>query len=84
MLSLVNCDLSSAIAPSGSSNRRARAVPTPVFDRAPSSRMRSRFNLIKMVPLRLKELSLIDRCIHDRVVICCEWDVRAIRLKRYW
>jgi hypothetical protein len=29
----------SAIAPSGSRNRRASAVPTPVFDRAPSSRM---------------------------------------------
>ena len=36
---LVNCDLSSAIAPSGSRNRRATAVPTPVFDREPSSMM---------------------------------------------
>src|SRR5438552_2265258 len=32
MLSLVNCDLSSAIAPSGSRRRRASAAPTPVFD----------------------------------------------------
>jgi hypothetical protein len=37
MLLLVNCDLSSAIAPSGSRSKRASAVPTPVFDRAPSS-----------------------------------------------
>ena len=35
-----------------------------------------------MVALPFKELSpLIDRCIHDRVVIRCEWDVRAIRLE---
>ncbi len=40
------------------------------------------FNLIKMVALAFEELSpLIDRCLHDRVVICCEWDVRAIRLE---
>ncbi len=39
-------------------------------------------NLIKMVSLAFKELSpLIDRCLHNRVVIRCEWDVRSIRLE---
>jgi hypothetical protein len=37
MLSLVNCALSSRIAPWGSRGIRARAERMPVFDRAPSS-----------------------------------------------
>jgi len=39
MLSLVNCTFSSPTAPAGSRKIRAIAAPTPVFDRAPSSRM---------------------------------------------
>ena len=40
------------------------------------------FNLIKMVPLRFKELPpLVDRRFHNRVVICCERYVGAVRFE---
>ena len=40
------------------------------------------FNLIKMVTLRFKELPpLVNRCVHNRIVIFCEGYVRAIRFE---
>src|SRR5580704_2616601 len=40
------------------------------------------FNLIKVVTLCFKEpLPLVDRCVHNGVVIRCKRDVRTVRLE---
>ena len=83
MLSLVNCDFEFGnralwIAQEASQRRTHAGLRAGAFEQDAVED----FNLIKMVALGFKELSpLIDRCLHDRVVIRCEWDVRAIRFE---
>src|SRR5216684_2952788 len=79
MLSLVNCDLSSAIAPSGSRKSRANAgLRSGAFKQDAVEDL----NLIKMVALGFKELpALVDSCFHNRVVIGCERYVGVVRFE---
>jgi hypothetical protein len=83
MLSLVNCDFSSPIAPAGSRKRRAkRRADAGLRPGAFEQDAVEDFNLIEMVALRFKELPpLVDGRFHNRVVICCERYVGAVRFE---